>query len=422
MALSLSPAFLSPSPRMEPSRSRTRDFFMGRAFCALAIFAALMASTTPSPLYPVYIAEWGLPQSAGTTIFAVYAIGTLLSLFLAGWLDRLASDRRQILLPALVFTMLGALMFAAADEVWMLLVGRFLSGASTGLITSTASTAIFELDSEEKRGRAATVSTVAFTGGAASGPCLSSAALAAGVAPLVTPFLCIAALALVAFVGLSLAPWPKGRNPAASSARKPSEIRPDLSDGDRARYLALACLSVAVAWMLGSMLMAASVSLATELFHLQVYALAGLLPALFQLAGGIGQVLAGRIQPLRAILLGCGLLAVLQLGTLAGAWAGITAVFILAMPLCGLAYGAAFVGGASLVNRTAAQGTLARKIARFYVVGYLSNSIPTFAFGLMIDSHGLATAFTVFSLVFVLLALTGTVIAASWIRKGGAGA
>lgn len=393
---------------------RSSNFFMGRAFCALAIFAALLASTTPSPLYSVYILQWGLSQSAGTTIFSVYAVGTLTSLFLAGRLDRLVSDRRQILLPALLITAAGAILFAIADQVWMLLAGRFLSGVSTGLITSTASTALFDLDSAEKRGRAAMVSTIAFTGGAAAGPCLSSAALAADTAPLVTPFLCIAAIASIAFVGLMLAPWPKGKRAPNAPAR---DAGPSLDDRARSRFLRLACLSVTVAWILGSILMATGVSLATNLFHLNIHALAGLLPAIFQLFAGIGQMLSGRIRPLTAIFVGCGTLAALQAMTLLGALLGVSVIFILAMPLCGLFYGAAFVGGAALVNQTAAPGTHAAQIAKFYAVGYLANALPTFAFGFLIDGLGLATAFMIFSSTLVGLALVTAGIAARW-RSG----
>lgn len=397
----------------EGSATSTPNYLSGRIFSALAIFAALLGSTTPSPLYGIYVAKMGLAQSAGTTIFAMYAVGTLLSLFLAGRLNRKASDHRQILLPALMLTATGAVLFAFADTLWMLLLGRFLSGISTGLITSTASTALFDLDSVEKRGRAAMVSTVAFTGGAATGPCLSSAALATGIAPLMVPFLVIALVACVSFTGMAVSRWPKAINPTQTPLRKADH---SLSDRERARFLRLACLSIGVAWMLGSMLMAMSVTLATDLFHLNIHALAGLLPALFQLFAGIGQVLSGRIRPLTAILLGCGLIAALQSLTLTGALVGIPSVFVLAMPLCGLCYGAAFVGGAALVNRTAAPGTHAAKIARFYVVGYLSNAIPTFAFGLLIDALGMPTAFTMFSAVLIMLGLTGAAIAGTWRR------
>ncbi|WP_157982157.1 MFS transporter [Oceanicella sp. SM1341] len=404
-----------PAGRRAPLRWRTSagdpGYLLGRSSCALAIFAALLASTTPSPLYPVYIRQLGLDQSAGTTIFSIYAVGTLLALFLSPRLDRRVSDRRQTLLPALLVTAAGAVIFALADSMWMLMLGRLLSGLSTGMITSTASAALFDLDTPEKRGRAATVSTVAFTGGAAFGPCLASAALAAGVAPLVTPFACIALVAAIAFVGLACAAWPKRAAPvpapAIGAAAAPASARQGL------RLFRLACLSVGVAWMLGSMLMALGVSVATDLFGLQVQALAGLMPALFQLSGGIGQVLASRFRALDAILFGTLGLALLQILAALGALAGVPLVFVLAMPLCGLCYGAAFVGGAALVNETAPPGQHAARISRFYVVGYLANAIPTFLLGFLIDGIGLGPAFYVFSAVLSTVAFLAAGIARS---------
>lgn len=386
-------------------------YLLARLSCALAIFAALMASTTPSPLYPIYIAEWGLRPSAGTSIFAIYAVGTLISLALSGWLDGRTRDRRQVILPALVLTAAGAILFALASQVWMLLLGRFLSGLATGLITGTASAAIHALSRPERRQRAAAVSTVVFTAGAASGPCLSSAALATGIAPLVSPFVVIALTAALAFLGLALAPWPRrvlaGARAAATAAADPERISPEF----RRRLYLLSCLAITTAWTLGSMLMATGVSLATDLFGLHVQAVAGLIPALFQLFAGIGQMAFSRTRPLSAILTGALALGLLQVVIVLGAITGTGLIFILAMPLCGLFYGAAFVGGASLVNATSTPADIGRRIAVFYVVGYLSNAIPTFVMGFLINSYGLATSFDLFSVLMVVIATLATLLA-----------
>lgn len=387
----------------QPAPQAGINYSLGRASCALAIFAAILASTTPSPLYPIYIAQWGLQASAGTTIFATYAIGTLLSLFMVGWLDARSSDRRQILLPALALTATGAVLFAMADQVWMLLLGRFLSGFATGLVTSTGSAAVFALSAPDKRHRAATISTIAFTGGAACGPVISSAALATGFAPLVTPFLFIALVATLAFVGLSISAWPRQAPGTPAPAAETGGT--SLDDRLRSRLFLLSCLAITTAWMLGSMLMATGVSLAIDLFHLPIHAIAGLLPAIFQLFAGMGQAMFSRLRPLNAILGGAAVLGVVQALTVLGGVTGMAWIFILAMPICGLAYGAAFVGGASLVNATAAPGTLARKISLFYVVGYLSNAIPTFLMGYLIDWYGLSVAYNLFSLLLAGFAL-----------------
>ncbi len=404
----LSRACKSP-PRKAPDDSGTvPGYFMGRCAAALAIFAALLASTTPSPLYPVYIDRWGLPQSTATAIFSIYAAGTLAALFLSGWLNSRVRDRRLVLLPALAVTALGAVLFALADGVMLLFVGRFLSGVSTGLITGTASAAIFDLSRPERRSRAAVISTVAFTGGAAAGPCLSSAAIAADLAPLVSPFLAIAAIAAIAAAGLAAAAWPQaGTALAAAAGERVERFADRIGEALRGRLFLISCLAIITAWMLGSILMALGVSIATDLFDLHIAAVAGLMPALFQLFGGIGQVAASRVRPTTAIIAGFAAMALLLAGTAAGALATIPAIFILAMPLTGLAYGAAFVGGAALVNETSPEGTLAGRISRFYVAGYLANALPTMAMGVLIDKAGLEPAFLVFCAVLICLSIGG---------------
>ena len=44
---------------------------LARASLALAIFSALLGSTAPSPLYPLYIEEFGLSRLMTTAIFAI---------------------------------------------------------------------------------------------------------------------------------------------------------------------------------------------------------------------------------------------------------------------------------------------------------------------------------------------------------------
>jgi MFS family permease len=388
----------------------TGTHLLGRASCALAIFAALLTSSAPSPLYPIYIQQWGLADSAGTLIFAIYAAGTLLSLFMSSWLDSHAADRRQILLPALVLAVGGAIVFALAGNLWTLLIGRLLSGISTGLITSVASTALFELDDPQKRGRAAMVSTIAFTAGAALGPCLSSLALALDAAPLVSPFLCISAISLLAFAGLASAPWPSNAEPKEAVRAQDQDTDAFQNEALRSRQFILSCLSICIAWTLGSTLMAVGVTIGTDLFSVQSTALAGLLPAIFQLFAGISQYLSDRVKPVNAILSGALVIAIMQVLLAGSALLGLTWFLLIAIPICGMGYGANFVCGAALVNATATEETRTRRIGQFYVVGYLSMSFPILAIGRLIDVYGIGTAFYVFCAVECVLALLGVLL------------
>src|SRR5690242_1077685 len=76
----------------------------GVAFWLIAaVFLVSMAfSTVPTPLYPLYQRQDGFSSFTVTIVFAVYAVGVVTSLLLAGHLSDRAG-RRRVLLPALGF-------------------------------------------------------------------------------------------------------------------------------------------------------------------------------------------------------------------------------------------------------------------------------------------------------------------------------
>src|SRR2546423_7995032 len=89
--------------------SRTRSF----AVVALLIGSLLAASATPTPLYGDYAARWHFSSATLTVVYALYAIGVLTSLLLAGRLsDRIG--RRPVLAVALVGLLVAMGLFMAA--------------------------------------------------------------------------------------------------------------------------------------------------------------------------------------------------------------------------------------------------------------------------------------------------------------------
>src|ERR1700692_3634011 len=71
------------------------------AFLLLASITVsfLAGSSAPTPLYPLYMAQWGLTPLTVTVIFGIYALAVLLALLVAGRLsDHLG--RRAVILPA----------------------------------------------------------------------------------------------------------------------------------------------------------------------------------------------------------------------------------------------------------------------------------------------------------------------------------
>src|SRR5262249_54728552 len=88
---------LERSPMSHPSAatltsraaSAPRQLSPTAAFVLLASLTVsfLAGSSAPTPLYPVYMATWGLTPLTITEIFGIYALAVLLSLLLAGRLS-----------------------------------------------------------------------------------------------------------------------------------------------------------------------------------------------------------------------------------------------------------------------------------------------------------------------------------------------
>jgi len=72
-----------------------------------------------------------------TVAFAVYAVGVIVALLLARHLSDLYG-RRRLLLPAVGLAIVSAIVFLASKSLAGLLVARFITGISIGIVASTA--------------------------------------------------------------------------------------------------------------------------------------------------------------------------------------------------------------------------------------------------------------------------------------------
>ena len=105
---------------------------------AAVVFAVGMAGTTlPTPLYGLYREEIGFSQFMVTVIFAVYAVGVIAALLLAGNFSDVLG-RRPMIFAALVLSALSALCFVFQHGLPLLYLGRLLSGFAAGLLSGAA--------------------------------------------------------------------------------------------------------------------------------------------------------------------------------------------------------------------------------------------------------------------------------------------
>src|SRR3982751_6184147 len=109
----------SPAPAEHRGAGHRAGFWI-----AAAAFLVVMAySTVPTPLWSLYQRRDGFSTFAVTVAFAAYAVGVVISLFLAGHLgDTLG--RRRILLPAVGLETVSAVIFIVRPELAGLIVAR----------------------------------------------------------------------------------------------------------------------------------------------------------------------------------------------------------------------------------------------------------------------------------------------------------
>lgn len=185
------------------------DLPHGAGFWIIALaFATEMAfCAVPTPLYAIYQQRDGFPTIVLTVIFAAYAVGVMVSLYLAGhvsdWLGR-----RRVILVSLLINLLGAILFLVWNDVSGLIVARFISGLGIGILTATATAHLSELGvaANHAKGRAALVATFVNLGGIGIGALIGGFFAAWSPQPLTATFVAFAIILAVEAILVGFVP------------------------------------------------------------------------------------------------------------------------------------------------------------------------------------------------------------------------
>ena len=129
-------------------------------FLALALMSALLNSSAPTPLYPLYQQQFALSSVSLTVVYGAYAAGVLIALFGVGNLAGKVKDLRSMIVPALLVVLSGALLFARADTFAMMLMARLLAGVGTGALTGAANIALVRFGPRDGGKNAALIATL----------------------------------------------------------------------------------------------------------------------------------------------------------------------------------------------------------------------------------------------------------------------
>ncbi|MEV7307737.1 MFS transporter [Streptomyces microflavus] len=368
---------------------------------AAAVFAIGMAGTTlPTPLYGLYREELGFSELMVTVVFAVYTLGVIATLLLAGNVSD-ETGRRPVLLAALGFSAASALCFLFEGGLPALFAGRLLSGFAAGLLSGAATVTVMELAPPGRAAGAGLAATAANMGGLGCGPLLAGLLAEYAPWPLRLPFVVHLALIAAAAVLTWLLP-----ETVTSSGRR-LRLRPQgLAVPPQVRgVFAPSALAAFAGFSLLGLFTAVAPAFVAETLDVHNLALAGLVVFSVFLASTAGQALMGRVGERRALPGGCFVL-VAGLVLVAASLLLASLPLLVAGALCGgLGQGLAFRGAVTAISAAAPPEHRAATVSAFFVIAYLGISLPVVGVGALTLGIGLRNAGLTFAGCVLALAL-----------------
>jgi len=357
-----------------PARHRMGFWLVAYAFAVTMAFSAV-----PTPLYVLYQARDGFGSITLTLIFAMYAVGVVLSLLLAGHLSDWAG-RRRMLAAAIAVNLISGVVFLTWISVPGLLVARFVSGISIGLLTATATAHLTELHQATGRagGRASVVSTAANLGGIGLGPLLAGLLAQYAPDPLHLPYLVAEGLMLIGLIGLALVPETVTR-PDPHPAYRPQRV--SVPRASRPAYWAAGATGAVVFAVFGLFTSLAPSVLAGPL-HERSHALAGITAFAVFGAAAVSQIALARVPQRRLLGIGIPVLVAGLAGVTLAAWVTSLALLLLGGVLAGAGAGATFKGAVATVIAIAPEQARGEALAGLFLAAYLGLAVPVIGLGI----------------------------------------
>jgi MFS family permease len=379
-----------------PAPAANRRHRLGFWLVAYAFTVTMAFSAVPTPLYVLYQARDGFGPFTLTVIFAVYAAGVALSLLLAGhvsdWLGR-----RSVLVPAILVNVLAGVIFLTWPTVPGLLVARFVSGISIGMLTATATAHLTELHLAARpgasRSRADVVATAANLGGIGLGPLVSGLLAQYAPDPLHLPFYVVEGLMLVGVLVMALVPETVRRS-GPRPAYRPQRV--SVPPAARPAFLAASGAGAVVFAMFGLFTSLAPSFLAGSL-HDASHALAGLAAFLAFGASAVSQILLARSPLRRQFRLGFAVLALGIVAVTTAIWATSLPLLLIGGALAGAGAGGVFKGSVSTVINLAPAETRGEALAGLFLASYLGLAIPVVGLGIATQYLPSRVALLIFS-------------------------
>lgn len=359
----------------------------GRSRIAVAfIFTVIMLGTNlPSPLYPLYEKSFDLPSWITPIIFGTYAAGVIGALLFLGYLSD-EVGRKPLMAISVALSAASAVVFLIAPNLAWLLVGRFLSGVSSGIATGAATAWLVDGKKKEEEKKATLLGVAANVGGLAIGPLLAGTIARFTSIPLRLPYGAdLGLLALAALALLFTEETVKKKKPVhfrMQSLHVPSSVRERFVTASLAGVCGFAVAGVVSA--VGPSLLGHDLNVKSPLAG-------GALVGAFFFGALAGQLGVARLSKQHGLLLGSiallAGLAILAFNLLSPA----VVTLFAASATAGLGQGLGTGAGLGDVNEHVDEKR-GETDSFFFVLAYAGVSIPVIGVGLLAAKIGLASA------------------------------
>lgn len=384
-------------------KSATRTSFAASAYIFVVV---VLGTTIPTPLYPLYQQEFGFDATQTTVLFATYAIGVLASLVLFGRLSD-ALGRKPMLFAGIVLSLLSSVAFLISASLGFLYVGRVLSGVAAGIFIATGTVSVMENAPSGSRRIASAVATAANIGGAGLGLLMSGFVAQYLGSPLLTPFLIHSLLTLIAGIALI-----RVREGVVGRLKNIRLQLPPIPHESRRLFWAAAPGATTGYAVLG-LFSAVTPNFMRDNLSISSTAVTGLVVFLFYGLSGGAQIGLRKYADRTLILVGSVMLMLGMLFLGSAVLLGSLPLLIASSALSGIAQGLLFMTGIRAIAAATTFENQTGATTAYFVLAYVSLSIPTIGIGVVASRYGLAVS----TLFFATIAFIGCSLGFLGIRR-----
>ena len=366
----------------------------------------VMGTALASPLYPLYQQAWSLQPSHITQIFVAYMFGALASLLFLGRLtDRFGF--LPVLRMGLMLMTVSIVASALAWDVPSFAIARFLIGVSSGLITTSASVGMTQLNNKGDLQRAAATTSLTIAFGFGLGPVVGGLMAQWIPMPLKTAYLPSVVLSFLAIYALFKVRIPAPTSTAAAAPHPFSyrDVMPTLSQPRKpflSHYM-LGCMAAFSAFGMFSLFAALAPSFMKDMVPWHGPLVSGLsIGIILFLSAGI-QLLARPFATKKVAISGFFTLAASNILLMCNLQIGSPWLFALSVLTTATGHALCNLAGLSIVNKVSKPANRTGLLSTYLVIGYLGTILPILGLGWLSDLMGLSKALLAFCACLALL-------------------